>query len=73
MSNPLKNVVAGKWRRRAYIALGTIGSLIAATFVGLTAAQIEAPTWLIFISAFFGALTGPAWSVPASNVSKSEL
>lgn len=69
MSNPLKGIAPGKWRRMAYIGLGVIGTAITATFAGFTAVQVEAPNWLVFTSAFFGAITGPMWSVPASNVS----
>lgn len=70
MTNPLKEIAPGKWRRIAYVVLASVGGGITATFAGFTAIQVEAPDWLVFTAAFYGAITGPAWAVPASNVQR---
>lgn len=68
MNNPLKNVAPGKWRRISYAVLATVGVGITGTFAGFAAIGVDNPKWLVFTAAFYGAITGPAWAVPASNV-----
>jgi membrane protein DedA with SNARE-associated domain len=67
VSNPLEDIIPVKRRKRVYAVLALIGSVITATFVGLAAASIAPPVWLVFISAFYGAIAGPSFAVANAN------
>jgi hypothetical protein len=73
MTNPLKDIAPGKWRRAAYTVLAGVGASLAGLMAGYGAVGADVPKWLIFTAAFYGTVTGPAWAVPASNVSRREL
>ena len=73
MNNPLTEIAPGKWRRIAYFILAAIGITLAGLFAGYTAVEVDIPNWLKFSAAFYGVVTGPLWTVPGSNVSRSEL
>lgn len=68
MTNPLREIVAGRYRRIAYVILASVGTTLAGLTAGYAAISQAVPDWLLFSSAFFGVITGPAWTVPASNV-----
>lgn len=70
MDNPLRNLAPGKWRKVFYVVLGIIGSSITAAIAGFAAIDSDVPNWLIFTAAFYGSVTGPAWSLPASNIQR---
>ena len=70
MSNPLTDVVPGRWRRIGYAALFVIGTCISGAMVGFAAISHDIPDWLLFTAAFYGSVAGPAYAVPASNVSR---
>lgn len=70
MTNPLHNIAPDKWRRAGYIVLASVGVCITGAYAGFAAIGSVAPKWLVFTAAFYGAVTGPVWAVPASNVRK---
>lgn len=71
MSNPLRNIAPGRWRRVGYITLTSIGLCITGAYAGFAAIGDAPPKALVFVAAFYGAVTGPLWAVPASNVTRS--
>lgn len=69
MSNPLTDVLPDRVRRIGYAVMFTIGSVLTATAVAF-AALGSVPKELVFALAFYGAIAGPSFAVPASNVGK---
>lgn len=70
MENPLRNIAPGKWRKAAYVLLLVVGTSITGAIAGYAALESDVPRWLIFTAAFYGSVTGPAWSIPASNIQR---
>lgn len=70
MSNPLRNIAPGSWRKVFYVVLSSIGVSITGAMAGYGAIEADVPRWLVFVAAFYGTVTGPLWSVPASNIQR---
>lgn len=68
MGNPLTDVLPDRWRKIGYAVMFTIGTGLGGVAVAYATIGGSVPKWVVFALAFYGAVAGPSFAVPASNV-----
>lgn len=64
----LKDIIPAKHRKRVYALVTLVGALLAVTSVGLLAAGVVVPAWLVGITAAFNAFTALTGLTARANV-----